>query len=210
MAEQTFRLLSLSFPTSVIAAFVNIGLSNAVFFVPRLVGNKLPSQVRRAVRFCTSGLTASMALGMVVWNWSQCGSLQMCHATPLDVDTGGGCLRAQSVTVVALLVWMFLERPVFAFAGIQSLHAPRMVESLGMALIWLFLSKRDPLSIPLTGVLLLRKTMHFAPYAGRFAVVLSSVNLLAVCLLAAGGECGTVSTQHAAGGSLVALLAATA
>ena len=209
MTDQTFRLLSLSFPTSVLAAFVNIGLSNAVFFVPRFIGQTLPSQVRRIARICTSSVTALVAIGLVVWNYSQCGSFDLCRNTPLDGESGGACVRAQSVTVVVMLVWLFLERLVFAFTGIRSLRAPRMVESLGVALTWLFLSKRDPLSIPTTGVLLLRKTTHIAPYIGRFAVVLASVNLIALCLLAAGGECETVSSQHAAGGSLLALLAAT-
>lgn len=202
--DKTFRLLSLGFPTSVIVALLNVGLSSGVFFVPRLIGDRLPIALRRLLRLATTGSVAAAACALALWNWAACGSAELCARSPLPE---AGCLRAQSVTVVVMLMSLFVERAAFALAGVSYSRTARVADSVGLALVWLFLSERDPLSVLAVATVLLRKVVYLWRSVGRLLVALASVSLGCVCLLAAGGKCATVSSKDAAGGLLLAVYA---
>lgn len=65
--DRTFRLLSIGFPTSVLAALLNVGLSSAAFFVPRLIGDKLPTPLRKLLRVVVTGANAAAACSLATW-----------------------------------------------------------------------------------------------------------------------------------------------
>lgn len=137
-------------------------------------------------------------------NWAACGPSDLCSKSPLSTDA---CLRAQSVTLVLLLLSLFFERAAFAFVGVKYSRMARVADSVGMAMAWLFLSEKDPLSILAVVVVLLRKIIYTWRRLGRAIVALSSLSLGCVSLLAAGGQCGNVSVKNAAGGLMLALFA---
>lgn len=203
--ERTLKLLSLGFPTSVIGALLNVGLSSAAFWPLKIVHGRLPATVQRLMRFLVSSTVALLASVLGLWNWANCGKADMCKTTPVEE---AACLQTQSVTVVLLLLGLFVERGAYAASGISYTRMARTADSLGLAMVWLFLAERDPLSVLSAGALLLRKTTHLAPRLGRAATVLACVSLACVSLLAAGGQCSTVSTKNAAGGALLAAFVA--
>lgn len=203
--ERTLKLLSLGFPTSVIGALLNVGLSSAAFWPLKIVHGKLPATVQKLMRFSVSSTVALAASTLGLWNWANCGKADMCTTTPVEETA---CLQTQSVTVVLLLLGLFVERGAYAASGIPYTRMARTADSVGLAMVWLFLSERDPLCVLSVGALLLRKTTHLVPRAGRAATALASLSLLCVCLLAAGGQCSTVSVKNAAGGALFAVFVA--
>lgn len=137
-------------------------------------------------------------------NWAACEPSDLCSKTPLAADA---CLRAQSVTLVLMLLGLFFERAAFAFVGVKHSRMARVADSVGMAMAWLFLSEKDPLSILAVAVLLLRKLIYTRRRLGKAVVALASLALGCVSLLAAGGQCGNVSVKNAAGGLVLALFA---
>ena len=201
--DRTFRLLTLAFPTSVIAALLNVGLSSAAFFVPRMIGNKLPGPLRKVARLVVASTVCSVACSLALWVWGSCGSREMCTESLIEEPT---CLKAQSITVVAMLMALFVERTAYAFCGVGYSRMARVADSAGLAVAWLFLSERDPLSVLVIDTVLLRKTVYLSPRLGRVIVSLCGVSLGCVCALSAGGQCETVAVKNAAGGVLLALL----
>lgn len=202
-ADHTFRLLTLAFPTSVIAALLNVGLSSAAFFVPRMIGNKLPGPLRKMVRLVVASTVCSVACSLALWVWGSCGSREMCTESLIEEPA---CLKAQSITVVIMLLALFVERTAYAFCGVTYSRMARVADSAGLAVAWLFLSERDPLSVLVIDTVLLRKTVYLSPRLGRVVVSLCGVSLGCVGVLSAGGQCETVTVKNAAGGVLLALL----
>jgi len=202
-AGRTFRLLTLAFPTSVIAALLNVGLSSAAFFLPRMIGGKLPDPLRKMARLVVASTVSSVACSLALWVWGSCGSKDLCTESLVEEPA---CLKAQSVTVVAMLLSLFVERTAYAFCGVSYTRMARVADSAGLAIAWLFLSERDPLSVLAIDTVLLRKTVYLSPRLGRVLVSLCGVSLGCVCALSAGGQCETVAVKNAAGGALLALL----
>ena len=106
-----------------------------------------------------------------------------------------------------MLLGLFFERAAFALVGVKYSRMARVADSVGMAMAWLFLSERDPLSILAVAVVLLRKLVYTWRRVGRAVVALSSLGLGCVSLLAAGGQCGSVAVKNAAGGLMLAFFA---
>ena len=202
-SERVANLFSFSFPSVCLLSVCNVLFGDSVFFLIKVISNRVPRVVRRGARLVNSVLNLLIAGAGFMSIQTRCTS-EICKYNALvDVD----CAKPVSLLLCLLFVISGTDRvsSPFFYPNHTSSFLFRVRESASVVIAWQLFAERESIA-PLYVAFLISRRARFAfPVVSAYLCCALSCTVGLTSLLALGKNCQTVS-QKAATGVLCTIL----
>ena len=164
------QLFSLSTPPLSLLAFVNLGLSNAVFGVADVLGTRMPPRLRAAAHASFLAANVSVFGAAAVAQCAACASvLDPCTApASLRPLSQTACLGAASASALLLFAASALDRIFVPLVGMRrdafsNALASRASRGAALTVLWMAIAEGSILAVPLVLLLCCRRALSGCP-----------------------------------------------